>query len=184
MNKWIEENKPTPSQSEEVYQKFMDKWGSNINGSEAFIDTTKKVIQEASQLATGITIMRRLLKDGKPDMKIVEGESRFHNEFNTEGCFIALDFCKPEHFHICLNEKRERALYLSSRITTFIHESLHAWHHFVGIKPKDEPLLPDMDHSHEELVITGNLHKENADYKDFCCDNTTLLELKTISNQS
>lgn len=183
MQSWIEENKPTPEQSEDVYKSFIGRY--SITGTEEFISTTQKVIKEASQLASGITIMRRLLESGREGMAIIEGnDSHFEwnkNEENgSESTNITLNFSKP-HQYVCLNEQNERDLKFHTPVSTFIHESLHAWHQSTdGDKPKDKDealLLPDMDVYNEERVITGNLHRTDALDADFCCENTALLEL-------
>jgi|GEM_PF-3926583 len=184
MQSWIKENKPTPEQSEKVYQSFIGRY--SVIGTEEFVSTTEKVIREASQLATGITIMRRLLESGIENMRVIEGkESHFEwskdEENSSESMNITLNFSKS-HQYIYLNEQNERDLKLQSSVSIFIHESLHAWHQSIdSSQPKDKVdetlLLPDMDTYNEERVITGNLHRVDTIDADFCCENTTLLEL-------
>ncbi len=183
MSQWITENRPTTVKSQLIHKLFMHRFGSKITGSEEFVKETKKVIEKASKLATGVTVMQRLLDTGR-DLLIKEGQSDFfERELMNDGTpSLSFSFCNPTHHYIHLKDGKERDISQSFEVTTFIHECLHAWHHFTNSKEAREKakgpgVLPEMDSAEEELVITGNLHLEEVENADFCCENTALMEL-------
>lgn len=178
MDGWIAANRPTPSRSQEVFTAFMERYGSQITGSEGFIAKTQRVIEKASKLAAGAVAMQRLLDAGRP-LTFKEGGTSSFVQPDT----IELNFSGPNtNRHVCFNEKGERIYDRPPRVSTWIHESLHAWHFFAHpeedkARSREEGFLPEMDSAEEELTITGNLHIDNPACSDFCCENTALREL-------
>ena len=178
MDLWIAANKPSQSKSQEVFTAFMERYGPGITGSNAFVAMAKRLIKKASRLATGVTMMERLLRTGR-DMPICEGATSY---FEIDSASLHLDVSSPKRTYICLDSQGQRGFSREpSRVVTVIHEWMHAEHEFTdaaahrvrGDKPGS---LAEMDDAEEELAITGNLHVKEAAETDFCCENTALRE--------
>lgn len=177
IEKWIESNKPLPENSNAIAEAFINL--VKFRGSDDFVLKMKKIIQKTSCLATGITILQRLLATKKP-FEIRENPVKScHGQDSIE-----FDFMHQEGYYCTMNEQGELELRKTSKKATFIHECLHQWHG--NIDPKNfsgrsthDPFLPDMDDQEEEFTITGNLHLEaNVNsIQDFCCENSALVEL-------
>jgi len=177
---WIKNNKPDPVTAKSVCDEFINR--VKIKGREEFTLKTKELIEKTSRLASGITILRRMLNTEK-DFLLIEGdENKYHFNDSQEISEIYLSFQKTKSFGVTRNHERDPELMKMSKTSTFIHECLHAWH-FNQDPPivkeerlKGESFWPEMDNQEEELTITGNLHIVGKN-PDFCCENTARIEL-------
>lgn len=174
MLEWISANKPDQSVSNRVYELFIER--SIINGNQEFIQKTRKIIKKTSLLATGITVLQRLLSTGK-EIKISEGKEACF--IQDKGLFFAFGKCNT--FVVTKKNDGDLELTKQSNAATFIHECLHQWHfdndaenHNSRINSKGS--IDDMDDKEEELTITGNLHLLDEKQKDLCSENTVLIE--------
>ncbi len=177
IDRWIVDHKPEPSKSETIFAQFMERHGKGIAGDQVFIAKTTRIIEKASRTAAGITIMQRLLSTGRDITLHSDKQSGF---FRPN--LLTVSCCHPKHLNICINEEGERIAHRNSRVASFIHECMHAWHDFTdpsALEMRAVQLgdLSEMDSMEEELTITGYLHQSNPAQSDFCCENTALREL-------
>ena len=178
-DQWIQSNKPTQEQSEKVLSAFASR--CRISGSDSFIAKINRIQKKASQMATGFNLMQRLLATGK-EIVIRESEKSSFTHKTPEDTAIEIASSNIKAFYPYLNSDGERELAKASSRVTFLHEGLHALRHFedpeaAEKRVEETGVLPEMDTAEEELVITGNLHLEEADVVDYCCENTALREI-------
>lgn len=173
---WIRANKPLPQQSKAIEEAFLNQ--SKFIGSDAFILKMKKVIHKTSTLASGMTILQRLIDTNKT-IEVLENPMK-----SCHGETVEFDFMQNQGYYSTLNEQGELELRKTSSTAIFIHEGLHYWHHYADLKnmtirSTNYSVAKDMDNQEEEFTITGNLHlaHHQTPHKDFCCENTALEEL-------
>lgn len=173
LDSWITYNKPDKKISATLYFDFMTR--AQLQGSEEWENVVRRKFVKIARMATGATLLKRILSLGKP---IILKEAK------RNGFLFDENICKlstTKSYVLCL-VNGEPELVKSKIECSWIHELIHKWHHDIdpeamlkrGAKTS---IYRDMGCQEEEITITGTLHIPKGRIFDFCSDNTAGYEL-------
>lgn len=182
---WIEKNKPDSETSKIVAKAFNDR--ANIFGNLEFRLKVRKIIYKTSQLATGITILKRILSTDA-EINIIEREKNCfvpcetHLTDNLGNSYVLKEvlyfsFVKHRTYDICKNKNNENELLKQSKVSSLIHECLHKWHYNLDSDKFSERHNTSNKEFHtleEKKTISGKAIDEEF---DFCNENTANIEI-------